>query len=244
MRFNDPDGGAGAIQEIERNLDFPEGYISGNEEQMRYFTPGVNLAQQRAYSIIFGVDGSFQLDDPDHDDLPIITTTIYSGQRGYTFSIDDSSNTIPLSVFRVMVADEHGNYREITPVDITQRAPSNYFDGNDTGGQPNTYDKMGNVILLDPIPNYTEPGGLKVYINRKAVDFTVNDTTKNPGFDSLYHEYVALRPSYQYAFRHSMPNTPDLKREMFEMEEEIREHYKMREKDAPLILIGAPNSAR
>jgi hypothetical protein len=104
--------------------------------------------------------------------------------------------------------------------------------------------KNANGIFLDPIPNYNRTGGIKVYISREGSYFTTSDTTKKPGFAGLFHEYLALRPSYQYAFRNSLDNRNILKAEMQEMEMAIMEYYKLREKDVKKTMRGLTNNPR
>lgn len=207
-------------------------------------TRDINLALDKVLAIIFQVGGTWQFDDSNHTDYPIITTNIVSGQRDYTFTTDGSGNLI-LDIYKVMVADENGNFRIITPVDVNSgTAPSNFYDGLNVGGQPNTYDKLGNGIFLDPIPNYNEAGGLKVYINREGSYFTVSDTSKKPGIAGLFHEYFAIRPAYQYALRKSLSVANALGGEMLRMEEDIKDYYKLREKDAPKKLVPSRSNSR
>lgn len=233
----------GIIQNIERNCGFNDGDVSGNSTLLAYFTGDVNSSLDKVLSIIFEAGGTWQFDDSNHTDYPIITTNIVSGQRDYSFTTDGSSNLV-LQVYKVFRADSQGNFDEIVPVDVQTGAPANYTDGNNTGGLPSTYDKTANAIFLDPIPNYNYTAGLKVYINREASYFTTADTTKKPGFAGLFHEYLALRPSYFYCLRNDISRANGLKQEMLEMENAIAEYYKSREKDAVKTLIGASNNAR
>ena len=207
-------------------------------------TRDINLALDEVFSTIFEVGGTWQFDDSNHTDYAIITTNLVSGQRDYTFTTDEQGNLV-LEVLKVFVADEQGNFREVTPVDVPAgSAPSNHYDGLNTGGQPNTYDKLGNGILLDPIPNYNRTKGLKVYISREGSYFTTADTTKKAGFAGIFHEYLALRPSYQYARTNRLDNKNDLKIDMMEMKNAIREYYKAREKDVVKTLKTKRNKSK
>lgn len=204
----------------------------------------INLALDRVLALIFGVGGTWQFDDSGHADFPIITTNIVSGQRDYTFVEDEQGNLV-LDVWKVMVADENGNFRILPPVDVSRgNAPSNYYDGLEVQGDPSSYDKLANGIFLDQIPDYNYTNGLKVYISREGSYFTTSDTTKKPGFAGLFHEYLALRPSYFYAIRNSLPIANALRGEMIEMENALMDYYKQREKDEVKMLIAQPNNAR
>lgn len=204
-------------------------------------TRDINLALDKVFSLIFQVGGTWQFDDSNHTDYPIITTNLVANQRDYSFTTDGSSNLI-LDIYKVMCADSSGNFFEVLPVDQQSNAPATMTDGLNTTGQPFFYDKTGNGIFLDPIPNYNSTGGLKVFINRTGSYFVTTDTTKTPGFAGLFHEYLVLRPSYMYAMRKNLNNMNVLKAEMLEMEAEIQNHYKSRERDVVKTLRGRGNS--
>ncbi len=226
----------GLIQVCERNCGFNDADISGNTTRLAQFTGDLNIATDHVFSTIFEVGGTWQFDDSNHTDYPIITTNLVSGQRDYSFTVDGSSNLI-LEIYKVVVADSAGVFHEIFPADQqTKLSDPAYYDGLNTGGQPITYDKTANGIFLNPIPNYSYSGGLKVYINREGSYFVVSDTTKKPGFAGLFHPYLALHASYFYCMRNQIKVKNDLKMEMLEMEEGIKNHYKAREKDAPKVM--------
>ena len=203
-------------------------------------TRDINLALDKVFSLIFEVGGTWQFDDSNHTDYPIITTNIVSGQRDYSFTVDGSGNLV-LDIYKVMVADSNGIFFEVFPTDQQGNTPLSMTDGQNTQGSVLTYDKTGNGIFLDLIPNYNRTGGLKVWINRTGSYFTTSDTTKKPGFAGLFHEYLVLRPSYQYAYRKGLSNVNILKNEMLEMENAIMEHYKSRERDVTKTLRGRSN---
>lgn len=204
-------------------------------------TRDINLALDRVFALIFQVGGTWQFDDSNHTDYPIITTNLVSGQRDYSFTADANGNLI-LDIYKVMIADSEGNYFDVLPVDQQTNAPLSMTDGLNVQGQPFFYDKTGNGIFLDPIPNYSESGGLKIFINRTGSYFATTDTTKKAGFNPLFHEYLVLRPSYQYAYRNSLANMNVLKNEMLEMENAIMDNYKVREKDVVTTLRGRVNN--
>ncbi len=226
-------GTNGIIQVLEKNCGFNRGDISGSTERMQNFTSDINLALDDVWGFMFPLGGTWQLDDSNFTDYPIITTNIVSGQRDYSFTTDGSGNTI-LDIYKVVIKkSSSGDYEEIYPVDQQSEANMSDFFGSSTqpSGIPMRYDKTGNAIFFDVIPNYNATDGLKVYINREASYFTVSDTTKKPGFVGLFHEYLALRPAYQYAYRNNLSNTASLEKEMLRMQMAIKNYYGSREKD-------------
>lgn len=234
---------AGIIQRIEKHCGFQYGDISGNTARLATATADVNLAIDKVLATVFQVGGTWQFDDNNHADHPIITTNIVSGQRDYNFVSDELGNLI-LDIQKVFVADSNGLFREITAVDVPSGAPNNYWDGLSTGGQPNTYEKNGNGFFLDPIPNYNRTNGLKVYISREGSYFTTSDTTKKPGFAGLFHEYLAIRPAYFYALDNTLSNKDSLEKEMLKLEAGIENYYKAREKDVQKTLRSRINCSR
>lgn len=205
----------------------------------------INSALDKVFSLIFRSDGRWNFDDSNYDDYPILTTDIVSGQRDYAFTEDENGSLI-LDIFKVMVKNgTTGIYVDLMPV-AQQRPgslpigdnniaagvpPTTISDGNNTGGVPRCYAKTGNGIFLDLVPNYNATEGLKVFVNREGSYFTVSDTTKKPGFAGLFHEYLAFRPSYQFAYRKGLQNVVSLQNEMLRMENEIIKYYGGREKD-------------
>ena len=245
--FSDTTLKKGLIQRIERKCGFNDGDITGNATLFAQFTSDVNSALDKAFAIIFEVGGTWQFDDSNHTDYPIITTNLVSGQRDYAFTVDGSSNLI-LDIYRVQVRDNtpQGLFYDIYPVDVqTGTAPSSFTDGQNLTGMPQQYDKTANGIFLDAIPSYNSTGGLKLYINREGSYFTVSDTTKKPGFAGLFHDYIVLKVAYDYCSINQIGNYQLYKTDMLEMEEAIKNYYKAREKDVHnKKLIPAYNCSR
>lgn len=204
----------------------------------------VNSTLDDVFALIFHNSGTWQFDDTNNTDYPIITTNLTSGQRDYPFTSDENGNLI-LDIFKVLVANPSGTYTEVFPIDIDQNAGTQaFYNGLNTGGQPWRYGKIANGIFFDAVPNYSYAQGIKMYINREASYFTVSDTTKKPGFAGLFHEYLALRPSYEYAYRNSLPNVNVLKAEMQEMRDSIETYYSNRSRDEKQQIIPVYRSAR
>ncbi len=201
-------------------------------------TADENLAIDRVFDLIFKSSGRWQFDDSNHTDYPFITTNLVLGQRDYTFTTDEQGNLI-LDIYKVMVKTESGIYQEIYPIDQqTDVATDSLWDGQNNNGVPYRYDKTANGIFLDAIPSYNSTNGLKIFINREGSYFTTSDNTKKPGFAGIFHEYIALYPSYLYAMRNALPNKNDLKRDIEEMETKIQQHYRDRSKDETLSISG------
>jgi len=245
LKFSDSSLKSGIVEMIDANCGTNSVNYPITEK-----TRDINLALDRAFALIFQVGGTWQFDDSSHTDYPIITTDIVSGQRDYSFTTDETGNLI-LDIYKVMVADSNGIFFEVFPTDQQGNVPLSMTDGQNTTGSVQTYDKTGNGIFLDLIPNYNRTGGLKIWISRTGSYFTCGTTMdamtsaqalKKPGFAGLFHEYCVLRPSFQYAYRKDKKNVNILKSEMLEMENEIQNYYKSRERDVVKTLISRSNN--
>lgn len=211
--YSDTTGLTGILQRIERELGFAYGYITGSTERMKEWTSEVNLEHDYTIAAIFKAGGTWQFDDANHDDYPIITANLVSGQRDYSFTEDEQGNVV-LDIHRVMIKTPQGVFVDITPMD--QQTPESdtagFVDGQNLTGTPTTYDKTGNGIFLGRIPNYNSTGGIKLFINREGSYFTVSDTIKKPGVDGRIHEVYVVGPCARYAGRKGLANFADLER--------------------------------
>lgn len=231
LQFSDTTNKSGIVQLIDfkcksNSISYPI------EDKTR----DINLALDYTFDLIFNSGGRWQFDDSNHTDYPFITTNLVQGQRDYTFTTDEQGNLI-LDIYKVMVKNEQGIYVEVYPVDQqSDKDMTGFWDGQNQTGLPYRYDKTANGIFLDFIPSYSSNAGLKIFINREGSYFTKTDTTKKPGFAGIFHEFLALRPSYQYAYINGLDNVNFIKNEMIEMEEKIKKHYRDRSKDEQRII--------
>jgi hypothetical protein len=236
LQFNDTTNYKGIVQIYEKECGFNRGDISGDTDKLKEFTADVNLAWDSFLNVAFKSDGTWQFDDSNQTDYPIIVRSIVSGQRDYPFTTDEQGNLI-LHIYKVMIADSSGIFREIYPVDQQTSNNNNsdtttFIDGQNLTGIPTRYDKTANGIFLDPVPNYSRASSLKVFINREPSYFTYQDTTKKPGVPGLFHEYFALKPAESYARRFlSNDAYTKLANAVAKMERDIGEEFGRREKD-------------
>lgn len=246
--YSDTTNKNGIIQLIERSCGFKDADISGNATLLAQFTGDVNVALDYIYACIFSVGGTWQFDDSNHTKYPILTTNLVASQRDYSFTTDEQSNLI-LDIYKVVIATSSAatTFQEIFPLDVQSQSNADtegFYDGTNVTGVPYCYDKTANGFFLQPIPSYSATGGLKVYFNREASYFTVGDTTKKAGFAGLFHEYLALRPSWQYAYRQGLSSAKALQVEMLAMEDKIKKYYGERERDVRHVMSGTPRIFR
>lgn len=242
LQFSNTTTRKGILQSIERKLGFNPGDISDSTAKKLDFTAEINTDIDYTISLILQCGGLWQLDDTNHTDYPMISTNLLSGRRDYTF-LTDGSNNLVLDIYRVMVADSSGYFREIKSVDQQTLTNNNsdtntLIDGQNSTGTPTRYDKTANGLFLDLIPNYSYANGLKVFINREFSYFTSSDTTKMPGFAGLFHEFLPLRTSWRYAVDKSLPSAKSLGEQVQLMERDIKAYYGSRDKDTPKRMVA------
>ena len=176
----------------------------------------------------------WNVDDFNHTAYPIITTSLVSDQRDYSFTYDEDSNLI-LAIHKVLIKNSAGIFVEIKRKDQqstdSNESPVGFWDGNDTTGTPIYYDKTANGIFLDPIPSYSSTGGLKLYIDREPSFLTASDTTKVPGIDGLCHDYLYLKPAYEYARDKNLASAERLYRDLQDARKKVDDRYATKERD-------------
>lgn len=219
------------MQLFERECGFQRGDVSGDTDKLKEYTVDANLALDDFTKLAIKSSGTWQFDDSNQSDYPIITTDLVANQRDYSFTTDGNGNYI-LEVLKVLVADSSGVFRELTAVDSQSSSDTKgYWDGQNTTGTPLTYDKTANSIFLDPIPSYSYAGGLKVYISREPSYFIYTDTSRVAGVPGIFHKYLALKPAQDYARRNNLANQDRIREEVLLLENEIEKYFALRPRD-------------
>lgn len=249
LQFSDTTNLNGIVELIDANCG-----TNSTSYPLKQKARDVNLAALNLMMLAIQAEGRFQIDDTNHTADPVLTADLVENQRDYHFTVDEQSNII-LDIYKVMVKDSAGIWIELKKID--QQSPDSatnpvraMLSGQDIAGTPDRYDKSWNGIFLEPVPNYswrtgTEgEQGLKLWVNREHSYFVSTDTTKKLGFGGAFHEYLALRPSYQYAYRKGLSNKKDLQFELFSMESKIEEFFSKRAKDEPTRIIPVFRSSR
>lgn len=189
-----------------------------------------NNALERAQSIAEQNDARWQFDDPNYTDLPIATTALVTDQQDYSLT------TSHLSITRVELKDAQGNWNLLQPFDQADLYSESLTDYLKASGKPIYYDKLGNSIFLYPKPNYSQAASLKIYFKRGPSFFATSDTTKTPGFNSLYHDLIPLWISYNYAISNGLPTAQSFMLEIQRKEQAMADDYALRGKDEHLTL--------
>lgn len=191
-------------------------------------TQSANNATERVVSLINRHDSKWQFDSTENTDLPIATATITSGQKDY------SLETTHLTIDRVEVKDTSGNWTRLKQLDqqlLKRERSIALAEYMETTGTPTEYDVVGNSVFLYPTPNFTQASSLKLYFTRPPVAFVTTDTTKTPGFNSLFHDLIPLWCAFDYASVNDTKNAEQLFRTIQIKEQELITFYALRNRD-------------
>lgn len=236
LQFSDTTSSkSGLVQECESLVfgDDSYGRISNDPNLLATFTRYINEGLNRVASLIISSDGRWQWDDNNNTDFPIGTTTLVDSQQDYSFSVNF------LEISRVECLDVNGNWKLLKPIDQADIYDQSLTDFLKTAGMPQFYDKIGNSVFLYPKPSSTSvttTNGLKVWFQRPPSYFAVSDTTKQPGFNSMFHRLVALIASRDYAMSKGLSNAKSLAELVQQGEDSIAETYMLRNKDEHIRL--------
>lgn len=226
MQYSDTSTKSGLLQEVE-SLVFGNEYgtITNNTTMLQTFTRYANQGLDHVVTKILESDSRWQYDDTTYTDFPIAIGDLVSNQQDYQLSVTH------LKLLGVSIKDSAGNWKKLMPID-PQDWPS--LDREEFANDPSIpmyYDVMANSLFLYPAPasaQVTLSGGLKVYMQRPPNYFATSDTTKVPGFPSLFHRLVALWAAFFYCQANSIQKISLLSDEISKMEKELQDYYSRR----------------
>ena len=211
MTFSNTSTKNGIVQTIELLLDLGDTGISGNSTLLAQFTNLINRAYDNVVSQILQNEGDYTWDDSVYSTFPIATTNLVTTpgaeQSDYYLPVanDGSVGSSDLSSFlrliKVNILDAGGNWQTVNPISesMSQMPLENVFQN---AGFPKWYKVLGTSIFLYPAPlagQVTATAGLKLFFQRDKVEFLSSDTTRQPGFPSIYHYLLPLEASETWA---------------------------------------------
>jgi len=162
----------------------------------------INLRYSEAVALILKSDGRWQWDDSNQLDsgtptTPIGTQNLSEGVQNY-----EIAGATYITVSSVQVKDKNGNYQVTTPVDYTDD-PQELARLSALTGMPQFHMKRGDSIFLFPKPTSTYvtlSSGLRVFFQRPPLYFQTSETSKEPGFNPLFHRILSVGAALDYAF--------------------------------------------
>lgn len=193
--------------------------VNINDYTLKDITRNVNRYYKRAQVLIQQSDENWKWDDSNKTDLPPETTNLVDGQQDYGIGTDVRI------IDRVEILTSGGDSIKLNYLPHIEGSLDTVFENDAT---PEYYELLGESILLYPAPNYDKTAGLKVYPRRTADLFVYTDTTKEPGFDEQFHDYLAIGAAYDYARKWKKELGGALYADLKEMERDIIRYYSLR----------------
>lgn len=245
MMYSDTSTKTGILQTCEFLLDFNDGDITGNSTLKAQFT---NILNNDAYDDVVAEilknEGTWQWDDFNEGNtkLPTSTQNLTADTSNYALpnaaSNSGSGSSDASSFLRLLgvyVKDTAGYYQKLNPIDesATDQPLETVFA---TSGFPKWYDQVGTSLILYPAPTTSQvtlTNGLKTVFQRDKIDFLVSDTTKQPGFPSIYHYLLPLIMSETYAAIKGMKQLPFLTQKKLKFMQNLGWGIANRNKDLP-----------
>lgn len=196
------------------------------------FTRNANFSLDRIISLIKKNDKRWKWSDNNNLSIDIGWCDLEANVDNYTLEVDF------FEVTRIRVKGPDGKW--ITLKSIDNRDASD--DLLNSYGTPKYYDKQGLSVMPMPIPNYSMEDGFEITYGGGIAYFDVTDTTKEPGFNPLYHRLVSLYSAYDWLVDKATAKNPlthkinRVKERIVEMENELETHYQNRDEDDVPIL--------
>lgn len=185
--------------------------------------------------------GKWKVDDSNQSTYAEISRNIVSGTYFYSMTVDDETNANQIiEIDRVECASESTANASLfqplisyDPMDDNQEY-SITAQRNITG-VPYRYYKKDNGIFIDPKPNFSATGGLKVFVSRTTTYFAGTDTTKVAGIPHSHQKYLVLKPALEYC----MVNVPARANGILTLlqlaEQEIKDYFVLRDKSSHVM---------
>jgi len=193
MKFSDASTFQGLIQDIDFLL-FGDGETFNTEYSLADRTRNINIVWDEAVVELYKADPNWNWDDTTNTDLPCATTDLIASQDHY--SILDSA----LVIHEVRIKDSNGEMVTLTPALRREFTDSEL----QATGSPNKFFKLGNAIFPLPIPDYGASEGVEIEFQRGGNHFVSADTTKEPGFNPQFHQFLSIGAALRYAIANGM----------------------------------------
>lgn len=200
----------------------------------------INKHYNDVHNLILESQDEWDYDDSNKTDFPILTGDFTASQQPYTLP----SGTI--DVKRLEVTYDGTNWVKAEPFDVNERGISVASNnlGDFSQAEPK-YDLMSNAFFIYPIPESTVNEGMKLWIGRGPALYTsaeLTTGTKEPGFDSLFHDLLSFGVAADYALIKNLPQANGLRREYEEKKMRLKKHYSDKQEDRVYRLNMSYNS--
>lgn len=236
MVYSDTTNKLGIVQTAETLCDVDFGDVSGNTNNLIRFTGFANQENREILTEIMKVYNGWQYDDGNNTDMPLAKADLVSGTKRYSLPSD------ALTVKKIDAYKSDGSSVELKQI-LLEDLDVSLDEFETIDGVPKYYRLIGNVIELYPTPNYTTTSntGLALFFDREPVSFATSDTTKTPGFASIFHYLIPLGMAIKW-LKIKQPASLSLanyKVEKEQLMEQLKDYYSSKNMDGLPINMKA-----
>lgn len=201
-------------------------------------TRNINSWYHKTITMVLESQTDWQFDDINHTDFPVATTPLVALQRDY----DLPASLKLLNVKRVDITYDGTNYYRAIPFDPGMTSDGLGSDTNtDARFSLNTpgYDLLGQSVLIYPratAAQVTAGAKLRIEFMREVDEFSVSDTTQEPGIDEPFHRILSVGAAFDYALARGLSNKNDLFALLQDYEGRLKTYYGKKQDSEPLVL--------
>lgn len=198
MQFSDTTDKQGLIEDITFLLGVNTGNYSLADR-----TRNMNERYRMVWQMIFESYGGWKFMDDNVSDastgVPYADQTITSSLGLYPFPV--AGLTANGAAFKPTSASNFQKLLPLTHEEFMAMGGDGRFASN---GVPVYYMLQGDIVRLLPTPNFTLASALRLYFDQGVSLFIATDTTKTPGFASIFHRMLSVGGSLDYALARQM----------------------------------------
>jgi hypothetical protein len=225
MQFSDTSTKQGIVEDISFLLG-----LDINAYPLADRTRNANQRMAMVWQMIFESYGGWQFMDDNVSDattgIPYANQNLTSGTGLYVLP------TGSLTINQVSILNSGGNRENLVPITYEEFQKMGADAGFTSNSTPHYYILQGDVIRLLPIPNYSSTNGLRIYFDQGMSNFTAADTTKVPGFASIFHRMISIGAALDYALARGLTERVTYLQNLWnDYEIRLKEFYSKRWKD-------------
>lgn len=195
---------------------------------------------RRIWSMLFEAYGGWQYDDVNNTtDFPRARASVVAGQKDYSLPTD-------LATIRGVEFLNGETWQNLTPIteEEIKEMGSNEVEFFKNNGTPQYYQPIGNSIKLYPASNIAIPQGMRISFERDIVTFLPTDTTKTPGWNTMFHEMLAVGMALDFLVKNPSKQTQTMREEFDRYSKDLKRYYQARFKEKYPVRIRVADSTR
>lgn len=198
MQYSDTTNKNGLLQDCEQWCLMPDGYITGDTTRKAVFTNYLNREHERILAKIKNTSPNSQHHDSNYSNQPFSLFSFDTSNNSYQFlTTEDGYSITDITGLLIQKAEGSSEYTPLEKLTLDAEDAMLILSPNTTEiGVPTAYIESNLTIYLNKIPSFAGTG--KLFHKTAPSYFTTSDTTKEPGYDSDYHQLLSQGASRRW----------------------------------------------